>query len=108
MARSKPRPWIVTIVLLATALPVAAAPDEEKLGKSLGYPVAKFGNNKDWYHDESVRVGSFTHQAEIPGLREECERLVDRSVDQNARVAGNDQSARLGRWRPGAGRCWTI
>ena len=46
----------------------AAAPDEEKLGKSQGYPVAGFGNKKDWYYDESVRVGSFTHQAEIPGL----------------------------------------
>jgi CubicO group peptidase (beta-lactamase class C family) len=45
-----------------------AAPDEEQLGKSQGYPVAKFGNNKDWYYDEIVRVGSFTHQAEIPGL----------------------------------------
>jgi CubicO group peptidase (beta-lactamase class C family) len=45
-----------------------AAPDEEKLGKSLGYPIAKIGNNKDWYYDESVRVGSFTHQADIPGL----------------------------------------
>jgi CubicO group peptidase (beta-lactamase class C family) len=45
-----------------------AAPDEEKLGKSAGYPIAKIGNNKDWYYDESVRVGSFTHQAEIPGL----------------------------------------
>ena len=45
-----------------------AAPDEEKLGKSQGYPIAKIGNNKDWYYDESVRVGSFTHQAEIPGL----------------------------------------
>jgi len=54
--------------VLAIALTAYAAPDEEKLGKSQGYPIAKFGNNKDWYYDESVRVGSFTHQAEIPGL----------------------------------------
>jgi CubicO group peptidase (beta-lactamase class C family) len=50
------------------AIVANAAPDEEKLGKREGYPIAKFGNNKDWYFDESVRVGSFTHQAEIPGL----------------------------------------
>jgi CubicO group peptidase (beta-lactamase class C family) len=56
-------------VAFATAVTVAnAAPDEEKLGKREGYPIAKFGNNKDWYYDESVRVGSFTHQAQIPGL----------------------------------------
>jgi len=64
----------LTGVLLAVAasavsafLPNAAwsAPDEAKLGKRLGYPVGKASN---WYFDESVRVGSFTHQAEIPGL----------------------------------------
>lgn len=68
MARSNTHSWLAAIVLLGGAFSAAAAPDEEKLGKSLGYPVAKFGNNKDWYYDESVRVASFTHQAEIPGL----------------------------------------
>src|SRR6266550_1125863 len=48
--------------------PAWAAPDEEKLGRRQGYPIARIGNKKDWYNDESVRVGSFTHQAEIPGL----------------------------------------
>jgi len=63
------KPLAVAIgATLAIALTAYAAPDEEKLGKSQGYPVAKFGNSKDWYYDESVRVGSFTHQAEIPGL----------------------------------------
>ena len=60
---------LATLVLALSIGALAwAAPDEEKLGKSLGYPIAKIGNNKDWYYDESVRVGSFTHQAEIPGL----------------------------------------
>jgi CubicO group peptidase (beta-lactamase class C family) len=57
-----------------------AAPDEEKLGKSQGYPVAKIGNNKDWYYDESVRVGSFTHQAEIPGLNNGKFNTLERSA----------------------------
>lgn len=44
---------------------VRAAPDEDKLGKRDGYPVAGIGigNKKDWYFDESVRVGSFTHRS---------------------------------------------
>jgi len=47
-----------------------AAPDEDKLGKREGYPIAGFGaaKKRNWYFDESVRVGSFTHEAEIPGL----------------------------------------
>jgi CubicO group peptidase (beta-lactamase class C family) len=35
-----------------------AAPDEELLGKSLGYPV---GTRTTWFYDERVRVGSFSH-----------------------------------------------
>jgi CubicO group peptidase (beta-lactamase class C family) len=42
-----------------------AAPDEQRLGKAAGYPV---GTASSWYADESVRVGSYTHQAEIPGI----------------------------------------
>ena len=49
---------------IATAC-AAAAPDEDKLGKALGYPV---GTAKNWFFDESVRVGSFTAQGEIPGI----------------------------------------
>ena len=41
------------------------APDEETLCKSRGYPV---GTARNWFFDECVRVGSFTHQAEIPGI----------------------------------------
>jgi CubicO group peptidase (beta-lactamase class C family) len=52
------------------AFAVQAAPDEDKLGKGEGYPVAGTGAGKyrNWYFDERVRVGSFTHQAEISGL----------------------------------------
>lgn len=42
-----------------------AAPDEELLGSKRGYPV---GSTSNWFFDESVRVGSFTAQADIPGL----------------------------------------
>ena len=56
---------IAAVVLLVAASAVSAAPDEEKLGKASAYPVGNAGN---WYYDESVRVGSFTHQAEIPGI----------------------------------------
>ncbi len=40
------------------SISVSAAPDEELLGKSKGYPV---GTRANWYFDESVRVGSFSH-----------------------------------------------
>jgi CubicO group peptidase (beta-lactamase class C family) len=48
--------------LFATA--ASAAPDEEKLGKAQHYPVGTAGT---WLHEE-LRVGSFTHQGEIPGI----------------------------------------
>jgi CubicO group peptidase (beta-lactamase class C family) len=44
--------------LVALALPAAAAPDEQLLGKSAGYPVGTLTN---WFYDESVRVGSFSN-----------------------------------------------
>jgi CubicO group peptidase (beta-lactamase class C family) len=55
------------LVLSAIAATALAAPDEDKLGKALGYPVgnARSGN---WFYDESMRVGSFTIQGEIPGI----------------------------------------
>jgi CubicO group peptidase (beta-lactamase class C family) len=56
---------IVAVVAIGVASTAWAAPDEDKLGKASGYPVGKAGN---WYYDESVRVGSFTHQAEISGI----------------------------------------
>jgi len=61
----KARAFAATLMAASLVNLAAAAPDEEKLGKNSGYPVGTAGN---WYYDESVRVGSFTHQAEIPGL----------------------------------------
>ena len=58
----------VALFTLGLAAFAQAAPDEEKLGKHAGYPVGKLGRTGNWFVDESVRVGSFTHQAEIPGL----------------------------------------
>ncbi|MFZ4757313.1 MAG: serine hydrolase, partial [Burkholderiaceae bacterium] len=43
----------------------AAAPDELRLGRAAGYPV---GTARTWFSDESVRVGSFSAQGEIPGI----------------------------------------
>ena len=55
-----------SVLLLAVmAASAIAAPDEELLGKSKGYPV---GTAVNWYFDESVRVGSFTHQDQVPNL----------------------------------------
>ena len=45
-------------VLLALAAPACAAPDEDLLGKAAGYPIGRPAN---WFFDESVRVGSFSH-----------------------------------------------
>ena len=66
----KRRNFIETVALTMLApLPsialARAAPDEDRLGRAAGYPV---GVARNWYYDESVRVGSFSHQAEIPGL----------------------------------------
>ena len=45
-------------VFFALILPARAAPDEELLGKAAGYPV---GSRANWFFDERVRVGSFSH-----------------------------------------------
>lgn len=56
----------VLVCLIFLCIRIAyAAPDEEKLGKNLGYPV---GTAKTWFFDESVRVGSFSAQGEIPNI----------------------------------------
>ncbi len=55
------RSWPVAfsiLVLTALASPAIAAPDEDILGKAEGYPV---GTPKNWFFDEHVRVGSFSH-----------------------------------------------
>lgn len=45
-------------IAVALASPVAAAPDEEQLGKASGYPL---GTRGSWFYDEGVRVGSFSN-----------------------------------------------
>jgi CubicO group peptidase (beta-lactamase class C family) len=65
---------VLAVVALALAAgcafapdaPVARdAPDDLKLGRAQGYPV---GTARTWFTDESVRVGSFSAQGEIPGI----------------------------------------
>lgn len=58
-------PTLLFAVLLAVAGHAWAAPDEDKLGKAQGYPA---GNARNWFYDETVRVGSFSAQGEIPGI----------------------------------------
>jgi CubicO group peptidase (beta-lactamase class C family) len=45
-------------MLVALGSPAGAAPDEDLLGKAAGYPV---GSPANWFFDERVRVGSFSH-----------------------------------------------
>jgi hypothetical protein len=54
-------PWL----LASFAATAVAGPDEDRLGKAQGYPA---GTANTWFHDEAVRVGSFTSQGEIPGM----------------------------------------
>jgi CubicO group peptidase (beta-lactamase class C family) len=55
--RSWPIVFLI-LVLAAVASTAIAAPDEDILGKAEGYPV---GTPKNWFFDEHVRVGSFSH-----------------------------------------------
>ena len=57
-----PVPFLIACFLAALAFPAFAAPDEELLGKAKGYPV---GTRANWFFDEGVRVGSFSHLDEI-------------------------------------------
>ncbi len=57
--------WLVLVAWWLSQSVAFAAPDESALCKDKGYPV---GNQRNWFFDECVRVGSFTHHAEIPGL----------------------------------------
>src|SRR4051812_39093347 len=45
-------------LLVALSTPPLAVPDEELLGTAAGYPV---GSPANWFFDEHVRVGSFSH-----------------------------------------------
>jgi hypothetical protein len=99
----------IAVVLVPAAATAVSAPGEDKLGKAAGDPV---GNAGDWYYDESVRVGSFTHQAEIPGIDRGKPNVLKpadvpiplvsaarepeyrRSVDQARDITGDDFLAR--------------
>ncbi|MCV2422615.1 serine hydrolase domain-containing protein [Paucibacter sp. DJ2R-2] len=56
---------LLCLLLTLGSASVCAAPDEELLGRAQGYPV---GHASNWFSQESVRVGSFSHQGEILGL----------------------------------------
>ena len=58
------RPVMILAPFLAllASCSAQAAPDEELLGKSAGYPI---GTRATWFFDERVRVGSFSHLDEI-------------------------------------------
>src|ERR1700704_6608266 len=52
------RIFLPCVALVALALPASAAPDEQQLGRTAGYPI---GTRASWFYDESVRVGSFSN-----------------------------------------------
>src|SRR5207244_337239 len=58
----RPARILLACLLAALAFPALAAPDEELLGKAKGYPI---GTRINWFFDEGVRVGSFSHLDEI-------------------------------------------
>jgi len=57
-----PARFLLACFLASFAFPAFAAPDEGLLGKANGYPV---GTRANWFFDEGVRVGSFSHLDEI-------------------------------------------
>jgi len=58
----RPARILLAILIAALAFPAVAAPDEELLGKAKGYPL---GTRANWFFDEGVRVGSFSHLDEL-------------------------------------------
>src|SRR3954462_5755383 len=54
----RPARILLACLLAVVTLPACAAPDEELLGKARGYPL---GTRANWFFDEGVRVGSFSH-----------------------------------------------
>lgn len=58
----KPRRVCLLMAAMLASHMAVGAPDEELLGKSKGYPV---GVPMNWFYDEAVRVGSFSHLDEI-------------------------------------------
>src|SRR2546430_8503693 len=55
-------PALAPLLALFASISAQAAPDEDLLGKSAGYPL---GTRENWFYDERVRVGSFSHLDEL-------------------------------------------
>lgn len=55
----------LTLFMICNAVITHAEPEEEALCKAKGYPI---GTARTWFMDACMRVGSFTHQAEISGI----------------------------------------
>jgi CubicO group peptidase (beta-lactamase class C family) len=56
-------------LIWAAALTAAwAEPDTQALCKDRAYPIGEAGRVNNWFMNECVRVGSFTHQGEIVGI----------------------------------------
>ena len=53
---------LAPLLALFASISAQAAPDEDLLGKSAGYPL---GTRENWFYDERVRVGSFSHLDEL-------------------------------------------
>src|ERR1700754_2285042 len=53
---------LVSVLALLASSSALAAPDEQLLGKSAGYPI---GTRATWFYDERVRVGSFSRLDDI-------------------------------------------
>jgi len=56
--------FLLTLVTSYSVL-LRAEPEESALCKAQGYPV---GTARTWFMETCVRVGSFSHHAEIPGI----------------------------------------
>lgn len=61
----KIRTLFVLALVAANGVLAHAEPNESALCKAQGYPV---GTARTWFMDPCVRVGSFSHHAEIPGI----------------------------------------
>ena len=56
---------LLACLLALVALPGAAEPDEDQLGKALGYPV---GSNAGNWYEPAYRVGSWSALDKVPGV----------------------------------------
>ena len=61
----KIRTLFVLALVAANGVLAHAEPNESALCKAQGYPV---GTARTWFMEPCVRVGSFSHHAEIPGI----------------------------------------